>query len=104
MRSFKVRDGKVLVDGVVYGLTPTDSNIKGKVGRIQSIHIGGKGSFFPYYGTFNDGTIPLTEDNTGIVEPTTKKKGKATKTELVEKSSKAVGIDGNPLKKTRKTK
>jgi len=58
MRSFKVRDGKVLVDGVVYGLTPTDSDIKGKVGRIQSIHIQGKGSFFPYHGTFNDGTIP----------------------------------------------
>ena len=104
MRSFKVRDGKELVDGVIYGLTPTDSNIKGKVGRIQSIHIGGKGSFFPYYGTFNDGTIPLTEDNTGIVEPTTKKKGKAPKTALVEKSSKGVGIDGKPIKKTPKTK
>jgi len=79
MRSFKVRDGKVLVDGVVYGLTPTDSDIKGKVGRIQSIHIQGKGSFFPYHGTFNDSTIPVTEDNTGIVEPTTPIKKRATK-------------------------
>ena len=104
MRSFKVRDGKVLVDGVVYGLTPTDSDIKGKVGRIQSIHIQGKGSFFPYYGTFDDGTIPVTDDSTGIVDETPKKKGKAPKTELVESSSKAVGIDGKPLKKTRKTK
>jgi len=104
MRSFKVRDGKVLVDGVVYGLTPTDSDIKGKVGRIQSIHIQGKGSFFPYHGTFNDGTIPVTDDSTGIVDETPKKKGKAPKTELVEKSSKAVGIDGKPLKKTPKTK
>ena len=102
MRSFKVRDGKVLVDGVVYGLTPTDSDIKGKVGRIQSIHIGGKGSFFPYHGTFNDGTTPVTDDS--IVEPTTKKKGKLAKTELVKSSSKAVGIDGKPVKKTRKTK
>jgi len=104
MRSFKVRDGKVLVDGVVYGLTPTDSNIKGKVGRIQSIHIGGKGSFFPYYGTFNDGTIPVTDDSTGIVDETPKKKAKAPKTELVEKSSKAVGIDGKPIKKQAKKK
>jgi hypothetical protein len=104
MRSFKVRDGKVLVDGVVYGLTPTDSDIKGKVGRIQSIHIQGKGSFFPYHGTFNDGTIPVTEDNTGLVDETPKKKGKVGKTELVEKSSKAVGIDGKPIKKTPKTK
>ena len=104
MRSFKVRDGKVLVDGVVYGLTPTDSDIKGKVGRIQSIHIGGKGSFFPYHGTFNDGTIPAVTDNTGIVDETPKKKGKAPKTELVEKSSKGVGIDGKPIKKTPKTK
>ncbi len=104
MRSFKVRDGKVLVDGVVYGLTPTDSDIKGKVGRIQSIHIQGKGSFFPYYGTFNDGTIPTVGDNTGLVDETPKKKGKAPKTELVESSSKAVGIDGKPIKKTPKTK
>jgi len=102
MRSFKVRDGKVLVDGVVYGLTPTDSDIKGKVGRIQSIHIQGKGSFFPYYGTFNDGTITLTDDSTGLVDETPKKKGKAPKTELVESSSKAVGIDGKPLKKKAK--
>jgi len=102
MRSFKVRDGKVLVDGVVYGLTPTDSDIKGKVGRIQSIHIQGKGSFFPYYGTFNDGTITLTDDSTGLVDETPKKKGKAPKTELVEKSSKAVGIDGKPIKKKAK--
>lgn len=102
MRSFKVRDGKVLVDGVVYGLTPTDSDIKGKVGRIQSIHIQGKGSFFPYYGTFNDGTITLTDDSTGLVDETPKKKGKAPKTELVESSSKAVGIDGKPIKKKAK--
>ena len=102
MRSFKVRDGKVLLDGVVYGLTPTDSDIKGKVGRIQSIHIQGKGSFFPYYGTFNDGTITLTDDSTGLVDETPKKKGKAPKTELVESSSKAVGIDGKPIKKKAK--
>ena len=103
MKSFKVRDGKMLVDGVYYSEKPSENVIKGKAGRIHSINVGGK-QFFPYGGTFDDGTIPLTEDNTGIVEPTTKKKGKATKTELVESSSKAVGIDGKPIKKTRKTK
>ena len=103
MKSFKVRDGKMLVDGVYYSEKPSENVIMGKAGRIHSINVGGK-QFFPYGGTFDDGTIPLTEDNTGIVEPTTKKKGKATKTALVESSSKAVGIDGKPLKKTRKTK
>ena len=103
MKSFKVRDGKMLVDGVYYSEKPSENVIKGKAGRIHSINVGGK-QFFPYGGTFDDGTIPLTKDNTGIVEPTTKKKGKATKTELVESSYKAVGIDGKPIKKTRKTK
>lgn len=103
MKSFKVRDGKMLVDGVYYSEKPSENVIIGKAGRIHSINVAGK-QFFPYGGTFDDGTIPLTKDNTGIVEPTTKKKGKATKTELVESSSKAVGIDGKPLKKTRKTK
>ena len=102
MKSFKVRDGKMLVDGVYYSEKPSENVIKGKAGRIHSINVGGK-QFFPYGGTFDDGTIPVT-DNTGIVEPTTKKKGKAPKTELVEKSSKAVGIDGKPIKKQAKTK
>ena len=32
MKSYKVRDGKVLVDGIVYGQTPTDVVISGKAG------------------------------------------------------------------------
>ena len=100
MKSFKVRDGKVTVDGVVYGLTPTDSDIRGKSGRIQSINIQGKGMFFPYYGTFNDGTTPSVDETPA----TPIKKGKLGKTELVEKSSKAVGIDGKPIKKVKTTK
>ena len=97
MKSFKVRDGKVVVDGVIYGPTPTESSIMGKSGRIQSIHIQGKGQFFPYSGTFNDGSLP-------VVDETPIKKGKVSKTELVEKSSKAVGIDGKPIKKVKTTK
>ena len=97
MKSFKVRDGKVLVDGVVYGPTPTDSDVKGKSGRILSINIPGKGMYFPYHGTFNDGSPSV--DETPIV-----KRGKLAKTELKENSSKAVGIDGKPIKRTKKTK
>jgi hypothetical protein len=101
MKSFKVRDGKMLVDGVYYSENPSDSSIIGKMGKIHSISISGR-QFFPYGGQFNDGTIPVTNDS--IVEGTTKKKSKLGKTELVESSSKAVGIDGKPVKKTRKTK
>jgi hypothetical protein len=80
MKSFKVREGLVEIDGILYGQTPTDVKIKGKVGTIQSIGIGNRGQFFPISGQFNDGTIPVTEDSTGIVEET------------------------QPIKKTRKTK
>ena len=97
MKSFKVRDGKVVVDGVVYGPTPTDSDVKGKSGRILSINIPGKGQYFPYHGTFNDGS-PSVVDETPI------KKGKAAKTELKESSSLPVGIDGKPIKKVKTTK
>jgi hypothetical protein len=97
MKSFKVRDGKVLVDGVVYGLTPTDSDIRGKAGRIQSINISGKGMFFPYYGTFNDGSVP-------VVDETPIKKGKLAKTELKESNGLAVDESGNLIKKRKTTK
>lgn len=100
MKSFKVRDGKVLVDGVVYGPTPTDSDVKGKSGRILSINIPGKGMYFPYHGTFNDGSPSVVDDT--ATSPI--KKGKLGKTELKENSSKAVGIDGKPIKRTKKTK
>ncbi len=79
MKSFKIREGKMIVDGVMYSDSPSESNIMGKAGRIHSISIGGR-QFFPYGGQFDDGTIPVTEDSTGIVEET------------------------KPVKKTRKTK
>ena len=41
----------------------------GKAGRIHSISISGK-QFFPYAGQFDDGSIKVTDDNTGIVEET----------------------------------
>ncbi len=69
MKSFKVRDGKMLVDGVYYSENPSDSPIMGKMGKIHSISISGR-QFFPYGGQFNDGTIKVTDDNTGIVEET----------------------------------
>lgn len=78
MKSFKVRDGKMLVDGVYYSETPSDNVIKGKWGRIHSINIGGK-QFFPYGGEFIDDTIKVTEDSTGIVEPLIEKKKRVKK-------------------------
>ena len=100
MKSFKVRDGKVVVDGVVYGPTPTESNISGKSGRILSINIPGKGQYFPYNGTFNDGSLPVVDESPAPIV----KKGKVSKTELKESSSLAVGIDGKPIKKSKTTK
>jgi hypothetical protein len=80
MKSFKIREGLVQIDGILYGPTPSEVKIKGKVGTIQSISIGNRGQFFPYSGTFIDSTLTVTEDSTGIME------------------------DVKPIKKTRKTK
>ena len=73
MKSFKVREGKMLVDGVFYSEKPSDNVIKGKWGRIHSINVMGR-QFFPYGGIFDDGSIGVTDDSTGIVEPTVEKK------------------------------
>lgn len=102
MKSFKVREGKVLVEGVYYSDAPSSNEIKGKLGKIHSINIAGK-QFFPYGGEFIDDTIPTTSDNTGIVEETKPAK-KLKKTELVESSSPATDENGNPIKKSRKKK
>ena len=87
MKSFRVIDGKVKIDGVLYGPSPsTDVNVMGKSGRIHSINIGNRGQFFPLSGEFNDGTITMVDSTTEVLdEPTTKKKSKATKS---KKSSK----------------
>jgi hypothetical protein len=69
MKSFKVREGKMLVDGVFYSDKPSDNVIMGKWGRIHSINVMGR-QFFPYGGVFDDGSIKVTDDNTGILEPT----------------------------------
>ena len=73
MKSYKVRDGKVLVDGIMYGQTPTDVVISGKVGRVHSINIG-TSKYFPISGLFNDGSIPVVTNNTGLVDKTSKVK------------------------------
>jgi len=79
MKSFKIREGSVIVDGIHYQSVPCDTVVKGKYGRIQSINIGNRGQFFPIYGEFNDGTIQITEDSTGIVEDTKPTKVKKSK-------------------------
>ena len=79
MKSFKIREGNVLVDGVMYSDSTSDTKIMGKAGRIQSIGIDGR-QFFPQSGTYIDSTLVVTDDSTGIVEET------------------------KPVKKTRKSK
>lgn len=106
MKSFKVIDGKVKVDGVIYGQSPKDDvNIVGKSGRIHSIMIEGRGQFFPIGGEFNDGTIPVVDSQTDVLDAPTQtkgKKGKLAKTELVEKSGSAVDEKGNIVKRKGK--
>ena len=68
MKSFKIRENLIRIDGVLYGPTPTEVKIMGKAGMIQSISVPNRGQYFPYSGTFIDSTIPVTEDSTGIVE------------------------------------
>jgi len=75
MKSFKVFDGKVKIDGVLYGQSPNpDINIMGKTGRIHSINISGKGQFFPIGGSFNDGTGIVVDSTTEVLDTPTKKK------------------------------
>jgi hypothetical protein len=77
MKSFKIREGNVLIDGILYSESQQSNPIMGKCGKIASIGIGGK-QFFPQSGTFDDGSISVSTDDTGIVEetkPTKKKKG-----------------------------
>ena len=79
MKSFKIREDKVLIDGILYSDSEQSIPIMGKWGKIISLNIGGK-QFFPQSGTFIDSTLRVTDDSTGIVEET------------------------KPTKKTRKTK
>jgi len=95
MKSFKIREGKMLVDGVFYSDKPSENVIKGKWGRIHSINVMGK-QMFPYGGEFNDGTTPIPS------EPVSKKK--LAKTELAESSGVAVDVSGKLVKKSRSKK
>jgi hypothetical protein len=79
MKSFKIRENQVLIDGILYSDSEQSNPIMGKWGKIISLNIGGK-QFFPQSGTFIDSTLKVTDDSTGIVEET------------------------KPIKKTRKTK
>ena len=80
MKSFKVRENHILIDGVLYGPTPSEVKIKGKAGTIHSIGIQNRGQYFPIRGEFIDSTLVVTEDSTGIMEdvkPTKVKKSKS---------------------------
>ena len=69
MKSFKVIDGKVKVDGVLYGPSPSnDVKVRGKMGTIHSINIEGRGQFFPISGEFNDGSIKVVDSTTEVLD------------------------------------
>jgi hypothetical protein len=69
MKSFKINDGKVKVDGVLYGPTPiNDVNVMGKTGRIHSINISGRGQFFPIGGMFDDGSVRVVDSTTDVLD------------------------------------
>lgn len=78
MKSFKVREGKMLVDGVYYSDKPSDSVIMGKMGKIHSISISGK-QFFPYGGQFDDGTIKTVDSTTEVLDEVKVEKKKRAK-------------------------
>ena len=69
MKSFKIRENQVLIDGILYSDSEQSIPIMGKWGKIISLNIGGK-QFFPQSGTFIDSTLLVTDDSTGIVEET----------------------------------
>jgi len=80
MKSFKVIDGKVKVDGILYGPSPSnDVKVMGKMGTIHSINISGRGQFFPISGVFDDGSVRVVDSTTEVLEPTTEKKKRVTK-------------------------
>jgi hypothetical protein len=55
MKSFRVNNGTVKIDGVTYGILPReDVRVMGKSGYIHSILIQGKGQFFPIAGAFDE--------------------------------------------------
>ncbi len=99
MKSFKVREGKMKVDGVYYSENTSENVIMGKMGKIHSINVMGK-QMFPYGGVFDDGTTPIVSEPT----PTETKKKSLKKTELVEKSGVAVDESGKLVKKSRSKK
>ncbi len=63
MKSFKVNEGRVTVDGVIYSENPSSVVVMGKWGKIQSIRIDGRGQYFPIGGELIDDTIPVVDSD-----------------------------------------
>ena len=78
MKSFKIREDQVLIDGILYSDSEQSIPIMGKWGKIISVNVGGR-QFFPQSGTFIDSTLVVTDDSTEGVEETkpTKKANKS---------------------------
>lgn len=79
MKSFKIRENQVLIDGILYSDSEQSIPIMGKWGKIISLNIGGK-QFFPQSGTFIDSTLVVTDDSTeGVEETQSTKKARKSK-------------------------
>ena len=75
MKSFKIREDKVLIDGILYSDSEQSIPIMGKWGKIASINIGGR-QFFPLSGTFDDGTTSVSTEGVEETKPAKVKKSK----------------------------
>jgi hypothetical protein len=75
LRSFRIREDVVVIDGVTYSTTPKAVQIFGEIGFIHSINIAGR-QFFPQDGRFISeiDDAPLDENELPILKPKGKKK------------------------------
>jgi len=104
MKSFKVIDSHVKVDGVIYRSNPSnDVKIMGKVGTIHSINIEGRGQFFPIDGVFDDGSVKIVDSTTDVLDETTPTK-RTKATSMVESNGIPTDVNGKPLSKKKSAK
>ena len=104
MKSFRVIDGLVTIDGILYGPSPSnDVRVRGKMGTIHSINIQGRGQFFPISGIFDDGSISVVDSTTDVLDETTPTK-RTKATSMVESNGIPTDVNGKPLSKKKSAK
>jgi hypothetical protein len=69
LRSFRIREGRVMIDGVTYGPNPKPNvQIFGEVGFIHSINIAGQ-QLFPQDGRFFSDIDDMIVDESELPQP-----------------------------------